>query len=103
MGDLFEIASKGRSNGHSDLIPYWIFEEVSDPAKVERRIPLIAYSREVSKIKRLKQGLALYRMVFGQPRQEDLLSSLSQTGNDKAVNLTDSLISLQPPKTSLAQ
>jgi hypothetical protein len=92
---LFQIATRGKSNGHSDLIPYWIFEDGS--ARVERRIPLLPYSKEIGKLKRLKQGLALYRMVFGQPRQEDLLFSLSQNGNIESVDLTDWLISLQPP------
>ena len=92
---LFQIASQDKSNGHSDLIPYWIFED--GPARVERRIPLLPYSREVGKLKRLKQGLALYRMIFGQPRQEDLLFSLSQNGHHGAADLTDWLISLQPP------
>lgn len=94
---LFQIAAQGKSNGHSDLIPYWIFEDGS--ARVERRIPLLPYSKEVGKLKRLKQGLALYRMVFGQPRQEDLLFSLSQNGNhESAEGLVNSLISLQPPE-----
>jgi hypothetical protein len=97
---LFQIASQGKSNGHSDLIPYWIFEDGS--ARVERRIPLLPYSKEVGKLKRLKQGLALYRMVFGQPRQEDLLFSLSQNGNHESADLTDWLISLQPPETDLS-
>lgn len=66
-------------------------------ARVERRIPLLPYSKEIGKLKRLKQGLALYRMVFGQPRQEDLLFSLSQNGNHES--LADWLISLQPPET----
>ena len=96
---LFQIASRGKSNGHSDLIPYWIFEDGS--ARVERRIPLLPYSKEVGKLKRLKQGLALYRMVFGQPRQEDLLFSLSQSGNHESVDLADWLISLQPPEPVL--
>ena len=92
---LFHIAAQDKSNGHSDLIPYWIFEDGS--ARVERRIPMLPYSKEVGKLKRLKQGLALYRMVFGQPRQEDLLFSLSQNGHHGAADLTDWLISLQPP------
>ena len=92
---LFQIASQGKSNGHSDLIPYWIFEDGS--ARVERRVPLLPYSKEVGKLKRLKQGLALYRMVFGQPRQEDLLFSLSQNGHHGSADLADWLISLQPP------
>lgn len=96
---LFQIAARGKSNGHSDLIPYWIFEDGS--ARVERRIPLLPYSKEVGKLKRLKQGLALYRMVFGQPRQEDLLFSLSQNGNHESADLAEWLISLQPPETDL--
>ena len=92
---LFQIASQGKTNGYSDLVPYWVFEEGS--ARIERRIPLLPYSKEVGKLKRLKQGLALYRMVFGQPRQEDLLFSLSQNGSHEAADFSNWLISLQPP------
>ena len=92
---LFHIAAQRKPNGHSDLIPYWIFEDGS--ARVERRIPLLPYSKEVGKLKRLKQGLALYRMVFGQPRQEDLLFSLSQHGAHESPSLENWLISLEPP------
>ncbi len=95
---LFQIASRDKSKGHSDLIPYWIFEDGS--ARVERRIPLLPYSKEVGKLKRLKRGLALYRMVFGQPRQQDLLFSLSRNGNHNSEDLDDWLISLQPPETA---
>jgi len=94
---LFQIASQARSNGHCDLAPYWIFEEGS--ARVERRIQILPYSKEVTKFKRLKQGLALYRMVFGQPRQEDLLFILSQNGKYESPNMADFLISLEPPTT----
>ncbi len=94
---LFQIASQDKPCGYCDLIPYWIFE---GSAMIERRIPLLPYSKEVAKLKRLKQGLALYRMVFGQPRQEDLLVSLSQNGNHESPNIADLLISLQPPETN---
>ncbi|MFC3053800.1 DEAD/DEAH box helicase [Kordiimonas pumila] len=93
---LFEMAAKGKARGLSDLVPYWVFEEGS--ARVERRIPLLPYSKEVGKLKRLKQGLALYRMVFGQPRQEDLLFSLSQNGQHEVADFANCLISLQPPQ-----
>lgn len=92
---LFQIASQDKTNGYSDLVPYWVFEEGS--ARIERRIPLLPYSKEVGRLKRLKQGLALYRMVFGQPRQEDLLFSLSQNGNHEVADFSNWLISLQPP------
>jgi hypothetical protein len=92
---LFELAAEGKPTGCSDLVPYWIFEDGS--ARVERRIPMLPYSKEVGKLKRLKQGLVLYRMVFGQPRQEDLLFSLNQKGNDASLDMAHWLISLHPP------
>jgi hypothetical protein len=94
---LFRIAAQKKPKGQSDLIPYWIFEEGA--ARVERRIPFLPYSREVGKLKRLKRFLGLYRMVFGQPRQEDLLDSLSQNGPQGPVDLRDWHISLKPPET----
>jgi hypothetical protein len=96
---LFQIACQGKTKGYSDLVPYWVFEEGS--ARVERRIPLLPYSKEIGKLKRLKQGLALYRMVFGQPRQEDLLFSLSQNGSHELADYSNWLISLQPPVDTL--
>ena len=35
---------------------------------------------EVAKLQRLKQMLAVYRLAFGQPRQEDLLAYLNKAG-----------------------
>jgi hypothetical protein len=92
--ELFSIAAQNKSTGQSDLIPYWIFEQGS--ARIERRIPLLPYSKEIGKLKRLKKGLALYRMVFGQPRQQDLLSSLTRKNFHFSTNLTEQIISLQP-------
>lgn len=92
---LFQIAVRNKAAGKSDLVPFWVFEDGS--ARVERRIPLLPYSKEVGKLKQLKQGLALYRMVFGQPRQEDLLFSLSQKDISEKEALSDWLISLEPP------
>ncbi len=95
--ELFSIAAQDKGDGLSDLIPYWIFED--GPARVERRIPILPFSKEAEKLKHLKQGLALYRMVFGQPRQEDLLFSLTQNEEYQNAEVTaDWLISLQPPK-----
>lgn len=93
---LFDIASRGKPNGTCDLIPYWIFEEGS--ARVERRIPMLPYSKEIGKLKRLKKCLGLYRMAFGQPRQEDLLLNLSQKNHTNGFGkLEDWMISLEPP------
>jgi hypothetical protein len=74
----------------SELIPYWIYE---GPVKVERRVPLLPYSREVRRLKWLKRSLTIYRLAFGQPRQQDLLDFLNEFATE--ASNTDSLADLQ--------
>ncbi|MCB9475331.1 MAG: helicase [Deltaproteobacteria bacterium] len=97
---LFARAVQDRAESESDLVPFWIFEKGS--ARIERRVPLIPFSREVGQLERLKKNLALYRLVFGQPRQEDLLSHLSESVDladvEKVVNANR--ISLIPPNSN---
>ena len=95
--ELFQKASDQKPPGQNDLVPYWVFEEGS--ARVERRIPLLPYSREVEKLKALKHGLALYRAVFGQPRQEDLINILKKNGSP-SDDIKELLLSLSPPGKS---
>lgn len=69
----FDMARDAREAHESDLVPYWLF---SGPAKIERHIPMLPLSREVGRLHDLRRSLALYRMVFGQNRQEDLIAFL---------------------------
>lgn len=94
---LFERASADRPKGASDLIPYWIFE-TEGGVQVERRLLLQPLSREQFRAKRLRKSLILYRMVFGQPRQEDLLQHLEgQFGEAEAKELAERWrINLEP-------
>src|SRR5262245_52808757 len=71
---LFAIASGDRVTD-SELIPYWVVP--SGPARIERHVPAHPYSREVLRHENLRRSLVLYRMVFGQNRQEDLVSYLA--------------------------
>lgn len=64
---------RAETDNDSDLIPYWIYE---GPVKVERRVPMLPFSREARRLEWLKQSLTVYRLTFGQPRQEDLLEYL---------------------------
>ncbi len=83
--DLFMRAKVGRPAGANDLIPYWIYE-LDGGACVERRVMVMPMSREEARYQKLKRSLALYRMVFAQPRQEDLLACLEQSiGEDRAA------------------
>ncbi|MFT6437777.1 MAG: hypothetical protein ACJAVI_005858 [Candidatus Azotimanducaceae bacterium] len=77
---LFHIAKRRLQNtgkGDSELMPYWIFEEVDDPSRIERLVPLPPFSSENARFKALKRNLAVYRLAFGQPRQEDLIEFLT--------------------------
>lgn len=72
---MFAAAAAGRPAGMSDLWPYWIFP-VEGGARIERHVPMLPLSREVGRFARLRRSVTLYRLVFGQPRQEDLLEFL---------------------------
>lgn len=74
---LFRKAREIEGNGENpkpELVPYWHVE--GDGIHIERIVPILPYSKEVIQLKRLLETLTLYRLTFGQPRQEELLESL---------------------------
>ena len=72
---VFEAARGSRqARGKNDLVPYWVYE---GHYRIERYVPMLPMSREIEQLERLKRSLAVYRMVFGQPRQEDLVAFLA--------------------------
>ena len=71
---LFEAARDQSTNGVG-LVPYWLFP-LDDGAYIERHVPALPLSRDASQLEALKRSLAVYRMVFGQPRQDDLMTFL---------------------------
>jgi hypothetical protein len=84
---MFARAVANRRADANDLIPYWIYE-VDGGAAVERRVMALPLSRDELRYRNLKRSLALYRMVFAQPRQEDLLACLEQNiGADRAADV----------------
>ncbi|MGI9189435.1 MAG: helicase-related protein [Longimicrobiaceae bacterium] len=94
---LFDAAAADRPQHVNDLVPYWIYQ-IPGGACVERRVPVFPFSRELGKLKQLQQGLALYRLAFGQPRQEDLLSFLvAREERDGHAAAGLDAISLEPP------
>lgn len=74
---LFEMALSARREAINDLVPYWIFEP-ENGLKISRFIPVLPLSRDIDMLKNLRGSLAAYRMVLGQPRQEDLVNFLQQ-------------------------
>ena len=65
---MFEQA-RSEAAGGTDIIPYWIYE---GSVRVERRVPILPFSREVTRLAWLKRSLTVYRLAFGQPRQRSL-------------------------------
>lgn len=91
---MFEQA-RSEAPVDTDLIPYWIYE---GSVRVERRVPMLPFSREVTRLAWLKRSLTVYRLAFGQPRQDDLLDYLQTLVGPgmNAVELADLQIRLEP-------
>ena len=91
---IFQRADQtAREAGASDLVPHWI---ASGDCRVERHVPLLPYAREIEAFRRLKRQLAAYRVVFGQPRQEELIALLDRA-DFSVAQLRDLTIDLSPP------
>jgi len=91
----FAAAERSRQPDMNDLWPWWTYP---GDAKIERWIPSFPLSKDQSREERLQRQRALYRLAFGQPRQEDLLTILDRQGyatDDQ--RLADLRIDLRPP------
>ncbi|EOX3389930.1 DEAD/DEAH box helicase [Vibrio cholerae] len=72
---LFSQAAYDDANKTSDLEPYWFTP--NGKAQIERIVPTYPMSKEVAKYAEIKKILVLYRLAFGQPRQQELLESFT--------------------------
>ncbi len=63
---------------------------------------MLPFSSEVVQLRRLLGSLAVYRLAFGQPRQEDLIEYLRKVRprDADAGDLNRFRISLRPPGVS---
>lgn len=69
---MFDAAVADRADGASDITPFWVFTRPGG-AVIERYVPAQPLSRESAQLERLQRTVGAYRLVMGQPRQEDLL------------------------------
>ncbi len=74
---LFENARNARPADVSDLVPFWVYL-TEGGAHIERHLPMIPLSKDVDRADGLKRSLAVYRMAFGQSRQDDLVQYLQR-------------------------
>jgi hypothetical protein len=95
---LFTLARTDRGPGTSDLVPFWVYP-LEGGYKIERHVPALPLSRDVERLEALRRALAVYRMVFGQSRQEDLLAFLlARFDAGEAGRIADTFrIDLAPP------
>lgn len=93
-------AARAATSLDSDLVPYWICEGAT---KIERRVPTLPFSSEVARLTWLKKSVAVYRLAFGQPRQDDLLEYLRSLSEHLSTEDLEALqIRLAPPEAATA-
>jgi hypothetical protein len=73
--EAFRLAKQDCPPDDRGLMPYWLYP-VADGACVERHVPLYPLSRDEIRYDALRKALGAYRLVFGQPRQDELLAYL---------------------------
>lgn len=88
------------------LYPHWVYEPGDGAAAgIRRHLFFYEASTDALRYEALKEGLALYRLVFGQPRQQDLLEVLAQKISQATIenprfdlhaNLSYYMINLSP-------
>ncbi|HXS33949.1 MAG TPA: helicase-related protein [Solirubrobacterales bacterium] len=96
--DLFEAGRRDRPAGETDLVPYWLYP-LAEGAVIRRHVPILPLSQEVERFEALRRSLAVYRLAFGQSRQEDLVAYLlEQFSEEEVAELIDRFrIDLSPP------
>jgi hypothetical protein len=98
---LFHRAVQARLPSDSDLVPFWVLP-VEGGAKIERHILTLPLSREEGQLAALRRSLTVYRMAFGQNRQEDVIAYLQKKCSpEKLEQIAAELrVDLSPPKAA---
>jgi hypothetical protein len=96
----FQVAADEHADGSNEMMPFWVFP-LAGGAVIERHVPTLPLSRDADKLVQLRSSLALYRMVFGQPRQDELVRFLQSHLSAEAIDqvVKELRIDLEPPTT----
>ncbi|QNK68560.1 helicase-related protein [Variovorax sp. PAMC26660] len=76
--ELFRLASAAAQK--TDMVPFWYVP--GGTARIERVVPSMPFSAEVSRLDEILRILSLYRLSFGQPRQQELIENLLRRNYD---------------------
>ncbi len=91
---LYDL-SKDHQAELGDFSPGWVYP---GPNRIERHVAPFRFSNDFDRYDRMKRDVALYRLTFGQPRQEDMLVVLRRRGFDAdPASLGAFRIDLSPP------
>lgn len=91
----FELA-KDLTTEYGDFTPNWVYP---GPAQIERHLAPFALSSDEERYRKTKRDVALYRLTFGQPRQEDMLELLRQRQDTgERIDPATFRIDLMPPE-----
>jgi len=89
--EIFDAADATKDTSRSDLFPYWLVEpqENNESVHLERNVPLFPFSKDKAIYRDTISSLAFYRLTLGQPRQEELVQSLSQLSENENIKTED--------------
>lgn len=91
---LYEMATDFKDE-FGDFTPGWVYPGES---KIESHVAPISLSTDESEYRRIKRDVALYRLTFGQPRQEDMLTVMRKNGITGDSRSIDQMrLDLRPP------
>ncbi|MBB1510284.1 helicase [Tessaracoccus sp. MC1756] len=91
------VLAKDVRDQYGHFAPDWVYPGAH---RVERHVSHYPLSTDEPLFNQLKRDLALYRLTFGQPRQEDMLALLQQRLGDVApAELAKMRLDLSPPKS----
>lgn len=82
-----------------DIVPFWVYP---GEAHIQRHVPMLPFSRDEERYRKLKRSLGLYRMVLGQPRQEDLIELLSGRFDHVQAMAAELRVDLSPPRRAFS-
>lgn len=81
---------------------YGLYESDDEGYRINRHVPALPLSHGLGHLERLHNSTVSYRMVFGQPRQEDHLAFLDRRyhSSEQLEDLAKCRISLVPPEAA---
>ncbi len=94
----YRLATSAADPNLGAFAPHWVYP---GEAKIERHVNPFALSNDELRLAQIKKDVALYRLTFGQPRQEDMLELLKQrySAADPA-DLDAMRLDLSPPSAT---